>query len=79
MKFHVPSFLIGCAVGAAAVVALPRLKPVLVEIGASACKLYDVAMARLAMAREDVEDLLAEAKARARPPKAATQPPTASA
>ena len=73
MKFHVPSFLIGCAVGAAAVVALPKLRPVLVEVAGSAYKAYDTVMARLATAREDVEDFFAEAKAWARAPKPAAE------
>ena len=74
MKFHVPSFLLGCAVGAAAVVALPKLKPVLVEVTGSAYKVYDALMARLATAREDVEDFFAEAKAWARAPKPVPAP-----
>ena len=74
MRFHVPSFLIGCAVGAGVVIALPKVKPILVELAGSAYRLYDTVMARLATAREDVEDFVAEAKAWARAPRPAAEP-----
>ena len=79
MRFHLPSFLIGCAVGAAAVVALPRLRPIAEELATAAYKLYDAAMARVAAAREDVEDFFAEARARAREPRRPANGPVASA
>ena len=53
-------------VGAGAVLLLPRLRPVLVELATAAYKFADSVSARLAMRREDLEDVLAEAKARAR-------------
>jgi hypothetical protein len=66
VKFHLPSFLMGIAVGAAGAALAPRLKPVLLELATAGYKVIDAVAAKLAMKREDLEDLLAEAKARAR-------------
>jgi hypothetical protein len=84
MKFHFSSFLLGCAVGAGAVLIAPRIRPVLLELATAAYKLMDTVSAQLAMKREDLEDVLAEAKARARgalakEPIPAPVPPQASA
>jgi hypothetical protein len=66
MKFHAPSFLIGYAAGASSAAAWERLRPLFVELAAATYRAVDAAAARLVMAREDVEDLLAEARALAR-------------
>jgi hypothetical protein len=66
MTFHFSSFLLGCAVGAGAVLLAPRIRPVLVELATAAYKLLDTVTAQVSMKREDLEDVLAEAKARAR-------------
>jgi hypothetical protein len=66
MKFHFSSFVLGCAVGAGAVLLAPRIRPVLVELATAAYKFLDTVSAQLAMKREDLEDVLAEAKARVR-------------
>lgn len=66
MTVHVPSFLLGVGVGASGAVIAPRLRPVAVEILTTFYRLGDAAMVRLARGREDLSDLLAEAKARAR-------------
>jgi hypothetical protein len=66
MVFHFPSFLLGYASGAATVLIGRHLRPVVVEAAAAAYQAADAVAARLAMLREDVEDLLAEARARSR-------------
>jgi hypothetical protein len=66
MSFHLPSFLIGYGAGAATVVVGRKLRPVLVEVASAAYWLADSVAARVAMLGEDAEDVLAEARARAR-------------
>ena len=66
MKLHVPSFMAGVAVGASGAVVAPRLRPVALEIATTFYRIGDAALVRLSRAREDVSDLLAEARARAR-------------
>ena len=66
MNFHLPSFLLGYASGAATVVIGQHLRPVAVEAAAAAFQAAESVAARFAVMREDVEDLLAEARARAR-------------
>jgi hypothetical protein len=70
MRFHLPSFLIGYGAGAATVLAGRHLRPVLVEVAAAVYSLADAVAARVAVFQEDVDDVLAEAKARARQPRA---------
>jgi hypothetical protein len=66
MKLHIPSFMIGVGVGASGAAIAPRLRPVLLEIATRVFKLADLMVVRVARTREDLSDLLAEAKARAR-------------
>ena len=66
MKFHLPSFFIGYAAGAASAAFWSRLRPLALELLTAAYRLGDIVAARMASRREDMEDLLAEAKARAR-------------
>jgi hypothetical protein len=66
MLFHLPSFVIGYVAGFATAGAAPRLRPLAVELATAAYKLADALAARAARGREDVQDLLAEARARAR-------------
>jgi hypothetical protein len=66
MRLYVPSFLLGVSVGAAGAVVAPRLRPLALEIATAFYKIADQAMLRVARGREDIADLLAEAKARAR-------------
>jgi len=66
MKLDVPSFLLGAALGAGAVALAPRLRPIALEIASSLVKLGDAITVRIARGREGLEDLWAEAKARAR-------------
>jgi hypothetical protein len=79
MRFHLPSFLIGCAVGAGVAVALPRIRPVVLEVATATYRFYDAVMAHLGVAREDVEDFFAEAKSRSRAPRPEPASPAASA
>ena len=65
MRFHLPSFLLGVATGAGGAALAPRLRPLVLEVVTSCYKVLDAAMVRVARGREDVSDLLAEAKARA--------------
>jgi hypothetical protein len=66
MKLHLPSFLVGVAVGAGGAAIAPRLRPVVLEIATTCYRISDVLMVKIARKREDLVDLLAEAKARAR-------------
>jgi hypothetical protein len=66
MKFHFPSFLLGVGVGATGVVVGRHLRPAIVEMASAVYQLVDAVAARVAMVQEDLEDMLAEARARAR-------------
>jgi hypothetical protein len=66
MRFHWPSFLLGYAAGIGTAALAEQLRPLLVELATAAYRAVDAAAARLVMVREDVEDILAEARARAR-------------
>jgi hypothetical protein len=66
MKFHWPSFLLGYGAGAASALLGKRLRPLLLEVATAGYRLVDSIVARAATQREDVEDILAEARARAR-------------
>jgi hypothetical protein len=66
MKLHVPSFLLGVSVGAGGAVVGKRLRAVALEIATTFYKFGDAMMVRVARGREDLSDLFAEAKARAR-------------
>jgi hypothetical protein len=66
VKFHLPSFLFGCVVGAGASRLAPQIRPLLVEIGATGYRFVDAVRARAARRREDLADLMAEARAQAR-------------
>jgi len=72
MKFHWPSFLLGCGAGAASVLFARQMRPVLLELATAAYQLSDTIWARATMLQEDFEDVLAEAKTRARPPRKAS-------
>ncbi|MBA3542671.1 MAG: hypothetical protein H0T79_23850 [Deltaproteobacteria bacterium] len=66
MKFHLPSFILGVATGASGAALAPRLRPLAVELATGCYRIFDAAMLRVARGRENVSDLLAEARARAR-------------
>jgi predicted ATPase len=66
MRFHLPSFLLGAAAGASGAALAPRLRPLALELATSAYRVFDAVMLRVARGRENVSDLLAEARARAR-------------
>jgi hypothetical protein len=66
MRFHLPSFIIGYAAGAGTAALADRFRPLAVEIATSVYRAFDALAARLVIVREDVEDVLAEARARAR-------------
>jgi hypothetical protein len=66
MKFHLPSFLLGCVTGFAVKGVAPKLRPVLLELAAAGYRLVDLVGTGAARRREDLEDLFAEARARAR-------------
>lgn len=75
MKFHLPSFLVGCGVGFAARSLSHHFRPVVTEIATAAYRLVGAVTTRAARAREDLEDLLAEARARAAGPGVIAGPP----
>ncbi|MBZ4335029.1 hypothetical protein NR800_04895 [Corallococcus interemptor] len=66
MKFDLPSFLMGYGAGASTVLVARHLRPLLVEVATAGYRFVDMVAARTAMKQEDLEDLLAEARARAR-------------
>ena len=66
MRFHLPSFLLGVATGAGGAALAPRVRPLVLELATGCYRMLDAAMVRVARSREDVSDLLAEARARAR-------------
>ena len=66
MRFHLPSFLLGCVAGAGAKTLAPRLRPLLMELATAGFRAMEGLRAHLVRKREDVEDLLAEARAHAR-------------
>lgn len=66
MKFDLGSFLFGCAVGVGAALLAPRLRPLALELATGVYRLGDAVALRAARSREDLQDLLAEAKACAR-------------
>ncbi|WP_338263319.1 hypothetical protein [Corallococcus caeni] len=66
MKFDLPSFLMGYGAGAGTMLLGKHLRPLLMEVATAAYRFVDRVAARAAMKQEDLEDLLAEAKARAR-------------
>ncbi len=69
MRFHWPSFLLGYGAGALSALLAKQLRPVVTELATAAYELSDAIAARAAMWWEDVDDVLAEAKARARRPR----------
>lgn len=64
MNFHWPSFLLGFGSGVATALLADRLRPVWVEIGAMAYRAFEGAGTMLERGREEVEDILAEARHR---------------
>jgi hypothetical protein len=78
MKLDLPSFALGCAVGAGTTLLSPRLKPLLLEIATVGYRSAEALASRVGVAREDLEDILAEARARVRGSQPSTPPPGAS-
>jgi hypothetical protein len=74
MKLDLSSFALGCAVGAGAAVISPRLKPLVLELATLGYRSAEALASRVGVAREDIEDLLAEARARARGPQSPPSP-----
>jgi hypothetical protein len=68
MFFHLPSFLLGYAAGLGTGLVLPRLRPVALEIATAMHKFGDDLAGRVASVRESLEDVVAEARLRARTP-----------
>jgi hypothetical protein len=66
VKLDFPSFALGCAVGAGAALLSPRFKPLLLELATAGYRSVDALASRVGVAREDIEDILAEARVRAR-------------
>jgi len=66
MRFHLPSYLLGVATGATGAALAPRIRPIAVELATSVYRIADAIVVRIARGRENLADLLAEARARAR-------------
>jgi hypothetical protein len=75
--FHVPSFALGYVAGLGTGLALPRLRPVAVEIVTAVHRFVDDVAGRIATVREGLEDVVAEARERVRrpPPSVVVEPP----
>ncbi len=69
MRFHWPSFLLGYGAGALSALLAKQLRPVVTELATAVYEVSDAIAARAAMWWEDVDDVVAEAKARARRPR----------
>jgi hypothetical protein len=65
MNFHWPSFLLGYGAGIVSTVVAQRMRPVLTELAAAGFEFLEAAAAKMAMTREDIDDIIAEARARA--------------
>jgi len=65
MRFHLPSFLIGYGAGVASALLAPRLKPVAQALATAGYRFADAIAVAVARRREDLSDLMAEARARA--------------
>jgi hypothetical protein len=74
MRFHFPSFLVGYGAGVASALVAPRLKPVAVALAAAGYRFVDALAVAAARRREDLADLMAEARARAGKPGSTTRP-----
>lgn len=66
MRFSLNSFLLGWLAGVATASMARRLRPVLVELAAAGYRIGESVGARAQIAREDVDDLMAEARLHAR-------------
>jgi hypothetical protein len=66
MKFHLPSYVLGVVTGASGAALARRLRPLAVEIAAGCYSVADAIGVRIARTRENLSDVLAEARARAR-------------
>ena len=66
MRFHWPSFLLGYGAGVGLAALSKRLRPLALEVATTIYRAADALAARLVMKREDLQDLLAEARVRAR-------------
>jgi hypothetical protein len=64
--FHLGSFALGYAAGVSTAVLAPRLRRLGLALATAGFRMADALAVRAAQKREDLEDLLAEAKARAR-------------
>jgi len=66
MLFLLPSFLVGYGAGIATGVMWPRLRPIALELATAGYRLADAIAVAAARKREDLQDILAEARAHAR-------------
>ncbi|QRK12517.1 hypothetical protein JQX13_22315 [Archangium violaceum] len=66
MKFDLPSFLLGSGAAASAVLFGKRLRPVLLDLATLLYRATDSVLARTPMKQEHLEELLFNARARAR-------------
>jgi len=66
MRLHLGSFLLGVVVGATGATVAKKARPVALEVLALGYRFGDAVQTRVALGREALEDLVAEARARAR-------------
>jgi hypothetical protein len=65
MRFHLPSFALGFGAGAASATVVRGVRPLLVALGTAIVRGMDSLAAHMATLQEDVDDLVAESRARA--------------
>jgi hypothetical protein len=66
MKFHLPSFLLGVAAGAAGRSLWDRFRPVVTELTAAGAELGESLWSRTAIWQEDAEDAIVASRTRTR-------------
>ena len=66
MLFHLPSFALGYLSGFATAALAPRLKPLAMQLATAGYRIVDALAVGAARRREDLQDFMAEARARAR-------------
>ena len=65
MRFHLPSFALGFGAGAASVTVARGVRPLIVALATAIVRGIDSLAAHMASLQEDVDDLVAQSRARA--------------
>ena len=65
MRFHLPSFALGFGAGAASATVVRGVRPLVAAVGTAIVRGIDSLAAHMVTLQEDVDDLVAESRARA--------------